>query len=310
MRAACLALVALVSTACTRATASAPPVEVAMRNVDLRVTPDITLHIRHLRGRFVPRGTRQAPYLDDPRTYTVTVDTGEIAVDLDSLNALMTRTLRDHSNVRSLKVSIDEDGTLRQKGSVKKAVPLPFDIKSSVSATPDGRIRIHTESVKGFGVPVNGLLKLFGLGVDSLLKVEPGHGITVDGNDLLLDPAMLLPPPAMNGKITAVRIEGNALVQTFGAGEPRTLTPRPIAKNYIYWRGGQLAFGKLTMAETDLELVDEDPRDSFDFSVDRWQDQLVAGFSKTTPARGLKAHMPDYNDLPSRAASPNHSSRR
>ncbi len=64
------------------------------------------------------------------------------------------------------------------------------------------------------------------------------------------------------------------------------------------------------MTETDLELVDEDPRDSFDFSVDRWQDQLVAGYSKTTPARGLKAHMPDYNDLPSRAASPNHSSRR
>ena len=118
MRAAYLALVALVSTACTGVTASAPPVEVAMRNVDLRVTPDITLHIRHLRGRFVARGTRQAPYLDDPRTYTVTVDTGEVAVDLDSLNALMTRTLRDHSNVRSLKVSIDKDGALRQKGSV------------------------------------------------------------------------------------------------------------------------------------------------------------------------------------------------
>jgi hypothetical protein len=63
------------------------------------------------------------------------------------------------------------------------------------------------------------------------------------------------------------------------------------------WRGGQLAFGKLTMTETDLELVDEDPRDPFDFSVDRWNEQLVAGYSKTTSTRGLRAHMPDFDDL-------------
>ena len=51
------------------------------------------------------------------------------------------------------------------------------------------------------------------------------------------------------------------------------------------------------MQSTDLELVDMDPKDPFDFSVERWNDQLVAGYSKTTSARGLKAHMPDYNDL-------------
>ena len=51
------------------------------------------------------------------------------------------------------------------------------------------------------------------------------------------------------------------------------------------------------MTATDLELVDMDPKDWFDFSVERWNDQLVAGYSKTTGVRGLKAHMPDYNDL-------------
>jgi hypothetical protein len=51
------------------------------------------------------------------------------------------------------------------------------------------------------------------------------------------------------------------------------------------------------MTATDLELVDMDPSDPFDFSVEHWNDQLVAGYSKTTAARGLKAHMPDYNDL-------------
>ena len=287
-----------------RPDASAPAVEVEMRNVDLHETSDIGLQIRSLRGRFVAQGTRQSPYLDDPRSYSVTVDTGEIAVDLTSLNALMTRALVGHSNVRSIQVSIEADGRLRQKGTVKKGIPVPFDMKASVGPTPDGKIRIHPESVKGLGLPMNGLLETFGIKMDDLFKVEDGRGVTVDGNDVVLDPSLLLPPPAMHGRITAMRVETDRLVQVFGSGAPHSLSPPAMSKNYIYWRGGQLSFGKLTMTETDLELVDEDPGDPFDFSVDNWNEQLVAGYSKITPDRGLKQHMPDYNDLPGHRERP------
>lgn len=300
VRIALLVLVVFTAGAFMRGRAGAPAVEAEMRNVDLHLTPEIGLHIKNLRGRFVPQGSRQAPYLDDPGSYSVTVDQGEVAVDLASLNAMMTRALVGHSNLRSMEISIDEGGQLRQKGTLKKGIPLRFDVKASVSPTPDGHIRIHSESVKGFGIPVNPLLKTLGLEMDDLLKVDPGRGVTVDGNDVLLDPSRLLPPPAIHGKITAVRVEKDALVQVFGSGGPKALSPPATSKNYIYWRGGQLSFGKLTMTETDLELVDEDPRDAFDFSVDQWNEQLVAGYSKNTPQRGLKAHMPDYNDLPRR----------
>lgn len=293
-----LMIVAIGAAAFLHGNADTPAVETEMRNVDLHLTPEIELHIRNLRGRFVPQGSRPAPYLDDPRSYSVTVDHGEVAIDLASLNALMTRALVGHSNVRSMEISIDANGQLRQKGTLKKGVPVPFDVKASVSPTPDGHLRIHSESVKGFGIPVNPLLKTFGLKMDDLLKVDPGRGVTLDGNDVLLDPSSLLPPPAMHGRITAVRIEKDSLVQVFGPGGEKALSPPAISKNYIYWRGGQLSFGKLTMTETDLELVDEDPRDAFDFSVDRWNEQLVAGYSKITRERGLKAHLPDYNDLP------------
>ena len=291
-------MVVLTVVAVTRGGADAPAVEGEMRHVDLHLTSDIALHITSLRGRFVAQGTRPAPYLDDPRSYSVTVDRGEVAVDLATLNALMTRALVGHSNVRRIQISIDADGSLRQKGTVSKGVPLPFDVKASVSPNPDGRIRIHSESVKGFGIPVNPLLKVLRVKMDDLFKVAPGRGITVDGNDVLLDPSSLLPPPAIFGRITAVRVEKDALVQVFGTGQVQPLSPPPSSKNYIYWRGGQLSFGKLTMTETDLELVDRDPNDPFDFSVDRWNEQLVAGYSKITPERGLKAHMPDFNDLP------------
>jgi hypothetical protein len=301
VRSTLLVVAALAVAAFMRPGASAPAVEVEMRNVDLHQTVDIGLHVRSLRGRFVPRGTRQAPYLDDPDSYSVTVDAGEVAVDLASLNVLMTRALVGHSNVRSIQIAIEADGQLRQKGSVKKGVPVPFDMKAHVSPTPDGRIRIHPESVKGFGIPVSPLLRTFGVTTDDLFKVDPGRGVTVEGDDVLLDPSMLVPPPAMHGRITAVRVEKDALVQVFGGGAVRALSPPATSKNYIYWRGGQLSFGKLTMTETDLELVDDDPGDPFDFSVRDWNAQLVAGYSKVTSERGLKQHMPDYNDLPRHA---------
>ena len=58
-----------------------------------------------------------------------------------------------------------------------------------------------------------------------------------------------------------------------------------------------MTFGKLTMAGTDLELIDQDQRDPFDFSIAQYNDMLVAGYSRNTPARGLKTYMPDHDDL-------------
>ena len=303
MRIACIVLFVSAMLACARADASRQSVEVEMQNVDLHVAANVTLHIRHLRGRFEPEGTRDSPYLDDTKTYSVAVDSGVVAIDLASLNALMTETLAgDNSNVDNIKIGIDESGNLKQKGTIDKAIP--FNVKAGVEATPDGKLRVFTKSVKGFGIPMKPLMKLFHIEMDDLLKVKPGHGVTVRDNDLILDPATLLPAPSMRGVITAARIEGNSIVQVFGDGAVHHMSPPAVSRNFIYWRGGALAFGKLTMTETDLELIDADPKDPFDFSADRWNDQLVAGYSKTTAVRGLKAHMPDYNDLKKPKAVP------
>jgi hypothetical protein len=51
------------------------------------------------------------------------------------------------------------------------------------------------------------------------------------------------------------------------------------------------------MSATDLQLIDADDRDPFDFSPDNYNRQLVAGYSKNTPHGGLKTYMPDYADL-------------
>ena len=135
--------------------------------------------------------------------------------------------------------------------------------------------------------------------MDDMVKIQSGRGIAVDGNDFILDPQWMLPPPRIRANVTAVRIEGDEIVHVFGSGPAagRRLCPYTSYRNYMYFRGGNLRFGKLTMADADLALIDQDPRDPFDFD-----DQLVAGYSKNTPSRGLKTFMPDANDLAARTA--------
>jgi hypothetical protein len=63
------------------------------------------------------------------------------------------------------------------------------------------------------------------------------------------------------------------------------------------FQGGTIKFGKLTMTNSMLELVDADPQDPYDFALEHYAQQLVAGYSKSTRAGGLCVHTPDLNKI-------------
>ena len=88
------------------------------------------------------------------------------------------------------------------------------------------------------------------------------------------------------------RLGGNRLVQQFGRGAASM--PRSPRSNYIWFRGGTIRFGKLTMTDADLQLIDMHPADPFDFYSAKYDQQLVAGYSKNTPQHGLRTYMPDF----------------
>jgi hypothetical protein len=54
------------------------------------------------------------------------------------------------------------------------------------------------------------------------------------------------------------------------------------------------------MSAADLQLIDADPRDPFDFFPAQYNAQLIAGYSKNTPSGGLRTYMPDFSDLKAR----------
>jgi hypothetical protein len=56
------------------------------------------------------------------------------------------------------------------------------------------------------------------------------------------------------------------------------------------------------MENTDLTVLDLDPRDPLDWNQDRYKDQLEAGYSKITSNFGLHAYARDFSKL-SRSSS-------
>src|SRR5688572_18016244 len=281
---------------------AAAPVQIEMKNVRLHVAADVMLNVRHLRGEMVSRAAGSPPVLDDQWSYVIHMFSADVSIDMASLTNLMNHHAFawEDAPIKEIEMSVDE-GRLKQKGKMKKGVWLPFSMKASVSATPDGRMRLHTESVKALGIPATKLLDLFDLTLDKLLTIEKGHGMEVKEDDVIISPGRILPPPELQGRLSKVEIVGQELHQVFSSTEAKTAAvltpPDPKVRNYIYFSGSSITFGKLTMAGADLQLIDADERDAFDFYPSNYNAQLVAGYSKNTPDKGLKTYMPDYNDL-------------
>jgi hypothetical protein len=271
-----------------------------MRNVTFQIDPQVELEIRRLRGELTPAQKGEPPWFDDPSSFSLSIDEAEIAVTGPSMSALLNHYVFNGPDAPVKDVEIEiADGKLRQKATLQKKIPVHVELEGEVSPTPQGDIRLHPTSVKAAGLPVKKLLDLFGVELDELMKAPRSKGVTVDGDDLILDPEKLLPPPRMRGRVTAVRIEGDRLVQVFGGGKPgtRRKPSLPDAANYMFFSGHELAFGKLTMHGADLQIVDDDPSDPFHFFLAKFSQQLVAGYSKTMPDGGLVAYMPDIDDV-------------
>jgi hypothetical protein len=237
------------------------------------------------------------PVFDDQHSYTIEVSDGETAIDATSLTALVNRAFDYKGSALSdLHLSFDQ-GHLVQHGTLKKGISVPFSIVAEVSATPEGLLKVHPVKVKTAGVPSAKLMSMFGIELDEILKSRPERGIDIKDNDLFLDAARMIPAPAMKGRLTQAFVRGDRLVQVFGKGG--TAAARQSG-NYVWFRGASIRFGRLTMTDADLKLIDADPKDPFDFYPERYNEQLVAGYSKNTPDHALRTYMPDFSDLPRR----------
>jgi hypothetical protein len=270
-----------------------------MRNIFYHYTNRIAARIFSLDGAVVPTHDGSIVVFDDPKSFFIAIQSARIAIGAKALS----ETMNDHvfaakdAPLKNIEVTV-EGQKLKVRGNLHSKGDVPFETESAIAATPDGKIRMHSEKVRAAHLPMKGVMDLLGLDIAKLIGGRKVRGVQTEGDDLILDPQEMLPLPRIRGKITAVEISGDQLVLVFGAGKPEV----PLrAGNYMSYRGGQLRFGKLTMDNSDMDLIDTDPRDSFDFFLDHYRQQLSAGYTKITAQFGLRVYMRDYNKLPSRS---------
>jgi hypothetical protein len=283
--------------AASAAETSGKPVEVQMRNVMYHFTDNVAVHIRSLRGELVPKG-HELPIFDDKNSFTLQIASAEIAITPDSLANVLNSYVFSASDAPLKDISIRiESERLKVKGKLHKKGGIPFEGEGRLSPTGDGKIRLHMEKIKAAHLPVKGLMDLLGINIGDLIKTGKVQGVQVENDDLILDPQAILPPPHIGGMVTQVRLENDNIVQVFQRGGKEASSMQISAANYMAYRGNQLRFGKLTMTDTDMVLMDMDPKDPFDFYLDHYKEQLVAGYTKETLSFGLRVFMRDYNKL-------------
>ncbi len=276
-------------------TANKSAVQVQMQNVMYHYSEPTAVHIVRLQGELVPTKKDGFPIFDDRMSFVLSIRAAEISIKVSDLANVLNQYVLSGSDAPLKQISLSiENKLLKIKGRLHSKGDIPFEMDGTISATPQGEIRIHAEKIKAAHLPVKGLMDLFDISIAKVIQANQVKGIRAEQNDLFLDPAQILPPPKIQGKITAVELRGNEIVQIFGDAAS---TSSKRTGNYMAYRGNQLRFNKLTMNDTDMVIIDMDPRDPFDFFLDRYIQQLAAGYSKTTLDYGLRVYMRDYNKL-------------
>jgi hypothetical protein len=280
-------------------------VKTEMRNVKFHLTDRAVADLRILSGEIWPTGKNEMPDFDDKTSFEIRVANGKVSISPQALADILNSHVfgKSDSPLKNLAISIDKN-RLIIKGRLHTKGDIPFETGGSLSVTPDGRIRVITEEVKALHVPVKGVMGLFGIELAKIINTSKIDGMDTDKNDLLMNLATLLPPPHIQGKLTTVSLEPHAIVTYFGdGGASAASSSSQKATSYMAFEGNPIRFGKLTMASADLVIFDLDPNDPLDWNQDHYRDQLVAGYSKITPAFGLRSYVKDYAKLPGAATA-------
>ncbi len=281
-----------------------PGVRTEIHNVLFHLTDKAAARLDTLSGELWPAGKNEMPNFDDKTSFEMHVSSGKVSIAPEALSSIFNSYVfaGKDAPLKDLSVSIDK-GQLVIKGKLHSKGDIPFETKGTVTTTTDGRLRVRTEKVKALHVPVKGVMGVFGIELAAVLNTSKIDGLETDKNDLLIDLGTLLPPPHIKGKVTAVRVQKNAIVTIFGDGEKSTGAAREKG-NYMTFQGNQVRFGKMIMENTDLTVLDVDPGDTLDWSQDHYTDQLVAGYAKITPNFGLRAYVKDFGKLYRSTPSP------
>jgi hypothetical protein len=276
------------------------PTHVQAEGISFQLLDDVRVTVKSADGVVLPTRGGRPISLDDPASMKVRITSARTSIGSEALTHLLNEYTLPHAGtaVHDLAVSF-EDHQIHIEGKLKKVVDLPFAATGELQVTSEGDIRIHFTKIVAAGFLHKKMMDWLGIKLSAIARPNSIHSFRVVDDDVIFPIYTLFPAPHFTGRLRSAEIVGDALEQTFG--EPRSFPPAPVpSAHYLYFRGGVLQFGRLTMHGVDLELLNKDEGAPLTISFTHLFDQIGPGFIKNTPERGIVAYIESYGAKPLR----------
>lgn len=276
-----------------------------MRNVQFRFTNDVVVGIDRIRATMKPTPTAGIVSFDDPASFDLEVTGASIRLTMPQAQTLMNERVFAYkgSNVHHIELAADGKQIVI-RGTLTKGASIPFTMKGSLSMREGRWLAVDAKEIKIGAVGVTGLLKAIHVTMQAMIDPPSSGQVRVERNTILIDVLSELPPPHVHGVVTALDCCDSGIGLTLGAPAAASdsalrgiVSSAMSAPNFIAIRRGSLRFGKMTMTDSELDLLDADPTDSFDFFLRDYQCQLAAGDARTTLKYAWHVRMPDFGKL-------------
>jgi hypothetical protein len=263
----------------------------------LRKGPDFRIYVRWLNGEMRRTNKNVNPSFDEPESFVLEVQRGIIHVNIGDISHYLNTGAVAGSPLTN--ISLTGNGNqISVHGTIHKLhIPLPIGLDGTLSPAPGGRLHLHVDRLSVLKLPVKGLLGDFHVSIADLMGKTSVAGIEASQNDLYFDTQKLLPAPHIHGSLTQVRVMNPDIEVMYGDAQ-NDATRTEQWHNFLALKGGTLDFGKLTMHNVDLIMIDASKDAWFDLDLVNYQAQLVNGYTRMTPQAGLEIFMPDLDEIP------------
>ena len=272
------------------------PIHFQARNIIFHMMRGVHLQVRSVDAVLLQSSPNEPVTLEDPTSMRVKLLSGDTSISAEDMTVLLNDYAlpQSHLPIHSVQVTFD-NGDVLISGKVHKLIDLPFSAAANIGVTPHGNVHLHFYKITAAGVLHKELLDFFGMSIADIAKHGDARSFYIHGNDVDFPIQVLFPAPSFMGRMTSASIQGDRLVQIFGVVKPFAPAPVP-AEHYIYFRGGALAFGRLSMQGVDLELLDKDADKEFEFSLQNVFQQILPGYLKPQADHGMVGYIESYRD--------------
>lgn len=269
-----------------------------MRNVVMFPYDNAPATVSRLSGTAVPTRAGRPIDMDDVTSYAVEVRHAEMHMPAATMQALMNQYILPSADTAIKRVTVSfGDGTIEMRGTMRKlGLPIGFTATAVASPTPQGEMRITIVRMKAAGFIPKSFMDAIGLKMSKVAQPDNRQVFRIVGDTMIMPVSSMFPPPKFLGPLKSVRVTPQGMDSVVGRGTDDM--PAGLRTGaHVHMRGGQVNFGRLTMARTDLTMVPKGDAGSLGFSPRNYYRQLSAGYSISQPDFGLVGHVADYRTL-------------